>query len=96
MQLPDQLLRHKNQLNLLLGLFSILKTWHGFYCLLLDSDARSDSVIYILLGCFSLGCQPATGIDKRTETNAVAITLPLRTQMRISLIRLLTYNGSLK
>ncbi len=45
MQLPDQLLRHKNQLRLKQDLFSILKTWHGFYCLLLDSAARSDSVI---------------------------------------------------
>ena len=45
MQLPDQLLRHKNQLRLKQDLFSILKSWHGFYCLLLDSDARSDSVI---------------------------------------------------
>ena len=28
MQLPDQLLGYENQLNLLLGLFSILKSWH--------------------------------------------------------------------
>ena len=40
--------------------------------------------------------QPATRLDKRTNSNAVTDTLPLRTRMRISLISLLTYNGSLK